>query len=431
MNVQLYNAIKNNDLAELENLIADGCDINNEVYNTGLTALHLAVINDHVQIIQKLLDIGADITKEANDGFSALHLAIIKGNLDIVQKLLDTGQDITGCAVLHFTISKGGNIQIIQKLIDAVADINQKDNDGWSALHIAVNEGNIDVIKKLLDAGADINQKNGEWSALHIAIHDNNQNLIHYLLDAGADPTNLPGNPSNGSLLSYAVHANYDLKIIKLLLDKGYSNAGNFDLNEEDFCKHISDAHLLEVYKKIKLVKFIHSKGKICKDSKDSDDNRTFFDLITNTDIKDQNLPYTFDQASVDEICTELNKHINVSIASQMMDIMNRMAVRKILIENIEIEHNKYQNDESSEKKKIQIFEINFDCIQHLLNKLSNKDIFNFNRSVCKTCVDEVQNEVQVDLNNPNIQVECENYTNETQTEESENNTYVHTIGEI
>lgn len=117
MNVQLYNAIKNNDSAELDSLIAAGCDINNELYNNGLTALHLAVIECHIQIIQSLLDTGANITKEDNSGFTALDFAIVEGNLDIVQQLLDTGQGITKCDVLHFAISKGSNIQIIQKLI--------------------------------------------------------------------------------------------------------------------------------------------------------------------------------------------------------------------------------------------------------------------------------------------------------------------------
>ncbi|WP_371219595.1 ankyrin repeat domain-containing protein [Orientia tsutsugamushi] len=416
----LYNAVQNNDFTELERLIASpDLDKNQPLHDNGYTILHLFVRTGNIQIIQKLLDEGANINQQDNYGCSALHTAVRLGEIDVIQKLLDEG-----------------------------ANIDLQNHSGQSPLHYACFAGRINVIQKLLDEGANIDlQNNYGYTALYIAINFiNDKKVIHYLLDSGADPTNLPGELFTNGILSYAVHANYDLKTIKLLLDKGYSNAGVFDLAEEDFCKQISDIYPIfnvnaqEAYTKIKLVKFIHSKDKICKNS---NNHRTFFDLITDTDIKDQDLPYTFDQEKVNEIYTELNKHINIPIASQMMDSMNRMTCRKETIDYLDIEYTKYHNNVSSKKTKFRIFELNHDCLEYLRNKLSTSDLLSLLEAVYENkchdveninapvhiCIDEVQNEVQVDLNNPNIQVECENYANEIQQEESENNTHVHTMG--
>nr|WP_064591485.1 ankyrin repeat domain-containing protein [Orientia tsutsugamushi] len=417
MNFQLHNAIKNNDSAGLDRLIAAGCDVNG-LCNNGFTALQRAVIEGNIQIIQKLLAAGADIDLGDNNWNSALHVASALGKIDIVEKLLAAG-----------------------------ANVDLQDNNGHSALHMATIQGKLDVIQKLLAAGANVDlQDNNGQPALYAAISNNGQKLIYYLLDAGADPA-LTGT----SILSHAVIHGYDTEIIKLILDKGYSNAGIFDLCEEDFYNQISEmsdsdiVNQLEVYTKIKLVKFIHSKGKICKNSYDC---RTFFDLITNTDIKDQNLPYHFDQEKVDEIYTELNKHINIPMASNIITIMGRMACRAEIIDRIDTQYNEYKQDVSSKKTKFRIFELNSECLYYLLNKLNTSDLLclldpepkakndvtNINEQAylyqLYLYIVGAQNEGQVDLNNSNIQVECESYTNETQQEESENNTYVHAMGE-
>ncbi|BAG40477.1 ankyrin repeat domain-containing protein [Orientia tsutsugamushi] len=417
MNFQLHNAIKNNDSAGLDRLIAAGCDVNG-LCNNGFTALQRAVIEGNIQIIQKLLAAGADIDLGDNNWNSALHVASALGKIDVVEKLLAAG-----------------------------ANVDLQDNNGHSALHMATIQGKLDVIQKLLAAGANVDlQDNNGQPALYAAISNNGQKLIYYLLDAGADPA-LTGT----SILSHAVIHGYDTEIIKLILDKGYSNAGIFDLCEEDFYNQISEmsdsdiVNQLEVYTKIKLVKFIHSKGKICKNS---NYNKTFFDLITDTDIKDQDLPYHFDQEKVDEIYTELNKNINIPIASNIITIMSRMACRAEIIDRIYTQYNEYKQDVSSKKTKFRIFELNSECLYYLLNKLNTSDLLcllapepkakndvtNINEQAylyqLYLYIVGAQNEGQVDLNNSNIQVECESYTNETQQEESENNTYVHAMGE-
>jgi ankyrin repeat protein len=60
---------------------------------------------------------------------------------------------------LHDASSKG-LVQIVEILLEKGADVNAKDQDGDTALIRASGEGHIDVVKLLLEQGADVNAKN-------------------------------------------------------------------------------------------------------------------------------------------------------------------------------------------------------------------------------------------------------------------------------
>ncbi|XP_029998741.1 protein phosphatase 1 regulatory subunit 27b [Sphaeramia orbicularis] len=60
---------------------------------------------------------------------------------------------------------------------------------GMAALHEAVLTGNLECVKLLVKYGADIHQRDEEgWTPLHMACSDGFPHIARYLLSLGADP---------------------------------------------------------------------------------------------------------------------------------------------------------------------------------------------------------------------------------------------------
>jgi len=49
-----------------------------DIRNTNKTALHMAALNDHVDVVQLLIDSGADVTAADDAGNTPLHFAALK-----------------------------------------------------------------------------------------------------------------------------------------------------------------------------------------------------------------------------------------------------------------------------------------------------------------------------------------------------------------
>ena len=92
-NQDIFTYIKNNDIQSIKNYINSGHDLNIQD-NFGHTALIWAARNsDNKEIVKLLLNAGADIDKQDKCDYTALIWAAFCNNREIVEILLDYGAD--------------------------------------------------------------------------------------------------------------------------------------------------------------------------------------------------------------------------------------------------------------------------------------------------------------------------------------------------
>ena len=131
------------------------------------------------------------------------HDAIKNYKQDINHKILWYGNEFCPEQSLLSAASQYGRIDIVNKLINMGAKVDDQDEYGSTPLHYACFKKNIDVIKALLDAGADINKKamkpfvrlagigtdkytGTHETPLHNACAKGNLEVVKYLVSRGA-----------------------------------------------------------------------------------------------------------------------------------------------------------------------------------------------------------------------------------------------------
>ena len=118
---------------------------------------------------------------------------------------------------------------LVELSLWAGADPNYRDDDGRSALPVAVAYGDLEVVPLLLDAGADVNARNGAGEPVaSVAVHEGEPEILAMLLDAGADPN---ARDDDGIAVVVRAVAGGDAGIVRMLLDAG---ADPNTLAEED-----------------------------------------------------------------------------------------------------------------------------------------------------------------------------------------------------
>ena len=158
------------------------------------TALHHARRDADVvkvDIVQVLIDAGADIEMKDDEGFMSLHDACELGTLDIVKIFARLGAvcaaDNTEYACLSLA-ADSGHTETVRYLVGLPeVELNHRADDDKTALHSAVHMNHADVAQVLIDAGADIYAEDNEgYSPLHYACIDGLIDIVKMLVEAGA-----------------------------------------------------------------------------------------------------------------------------------------------------------------------------------------------------------------------------------------------------
>ncbi|XP_069127645.1 transient receptor potential cation channel subfamily A member 1-like isoform X2 [Argopecten irradians] len=194
-----------------------------------MTPLHRAALFNHVNVVEYLLQQGADIDAQDSQDRTPLLIAASKGCWRTVQCLIVNNVSISKTDrenrnFLHLAIKFGGRLNEFGAglLKDVKNLLNEKDDYGCTPLHYASREGHLVAIDDLISLGAHINPKNNnKQSPLHFAARYGRYNTCKRLLDSPQGANIINETDGEGLSALNLASLNGHTKIIHLLMEKG------------------------------------------------------------------------------------------------------------------------------------------------------------------------------------------------------------------
>jgi len=195
----LYQAVymQHNDVAEL--LIANGADVNwlwDNKKETWGTPLHAAAWFNNVEMVQRLIDNGADpdLLSKYSRGTTPLHWAVWNQSEEVARMLLDNGAEVDlatdlGVTPLMYMLDPKARsirlLDLVALLLEAGADPDLQDKIGDTALHYAARGGREEAVALLIEHGASLDiENNAGQTPLDLAANDE---IAEMLREAGVE----------------------------------------------------------------------------------------------------------------------------------------------------------------------------------------------------------------------------------------------------
>uniref|UniRef100_A0A2N9IHY9 MSP domain-containing protein n=1 Tax=Fagus sylvatica TaxID=28930 RepID=A0A2N9IHY9_FAGSY len=203
-------AIRAGDLDILKVLIASGCKIDNSVDRI----LHEAAATDRVDLMEVLFKLfgDSDVNSVDLDGRTPIHVAAVRGFVEVIRFCVSVGgkadvSDRNGWIPLHYAAAEG-HLQAVEYLLECCNVKYVVNNDGKTAFALAVENGHFHLLdllhlgdvlhraarvddihgmKTCLAEGANVNgrDQNG-WTPLHRAAFKGRIESVKLLLNHGA-----------------------------------------------------------------------------------------------------------------------------------------------------------------------------------------------------------------------------------------------------
>src|SRR5581483_3021846 len=222
-----------NNLESVKALLEVGMDVNKLDDGLGKTALYEAVQNNNLEMVKLLIAAGAKVngvivTELGSDTVGPLLSPAFSGigqdtKPEIIDFLLQAGADPTqkdenGVSAI-VAAADAGNTEILKKFIYHGLNINSTDSDGDTPLMLACSRGDLDSVKVLIAAGANVNlqNENGETALIQV---DNitDPEIVKLLIGANAK---LDTTDNTGRTALIAAASVENPGILQLLIDAG------------------------------------------------------------------------------------------------------------------------------------------------------------------------------------------------------------------
>ncbi|XP_063572177.1 E3 ubiquitin-protein ligase MIB2 isoform X12 [Pongo abelii] len=193
----LHVAVQRGFLEVVRALCERGCDVNLPQDAHSDTPLHSAIsagtgASGIVEVLTEVPNI--DVTATNSQGFTLLHHASLKGHALAVRKILARARQLVdakkedGFTALHLA-ALNNHREVAQILIrEGRCDVNVRNRKLQSPLHLAVQQAHVGLVPLLVDAGCSVNAEDEEGdTALHVALQ--RHQLLPLVADgAGGDP---------------------------------------------------------------------------------------------------------------------------------------------------------------------------------------------------------------------------------------------------
>jgi len=147
----LMTAARVGSLAAVKSLLARGATVDARDERRGQTALMWASAEGHADVVQTLIELGADARLRLSSGFTPLLFAVREGHSSVVRVLLKAGADVNEPVPMDRKRGYGGRLPPA----------------GASPLLLAVMNAHFQLAAELLDAGADPNANLTGYTVLH------------------------------------------------------------------------------------------------------------------------------------------------------------------------------------------------------------------------------------------------------------------------
>jgi ankyrin repeat protein len=169
---EVTQALENDSIAKLKSLVKEGVDITKpiiigeeydlEEYDETSPLFYAIRKYASLELIEYLLEQGADLFERDDDGISALDIAIKFKRKDIIKYCLDKGFE------LNTTTRKSGitpvmlaacfsDIEMMKLLVESGADLNMADKSGMAPKDYAQKLGQKKMVEYLNECGAKFN----------------------------------------------------------------------------------------------------------------------------------------------------------------------------------------------------------------------------------------------------------------------------------